>query len=134
MPPVKSASGNQLSALKPTQRAELLRCVQRLVPKEGPADTRAGELLRHAMTLCTTPTYQLHRCWNHPHILEAKYVLLAASDLWPVVEELKVRSWPTLIFDVMIFPDRDKEIAQLLGVVLRFIEHHTRVDAVLKAQ
>jgi hypothetical protein len=82
------------------------------------------------MTLCTTPTYQLQRYWQHPHILEAKYVLLAASDLWPVMEELKVASWPTLIFDVMIFPDRDREIAQLLGVILRFIDQHTSVDAV----
>jgi hypothetical protein len=67
-------------------------------------------------------------------VLEAKYVLLAASDLWPVAEELKVLPWPVLIFNVMNYLDRDLEIAQLLGVVMRFIEHHTSVDAVLKAQ
>ena len=131
---VKSAGRNQLGSLKPTQRATLMRYMQRLVPKEGPADTRAGELLRHAVYLCTTPIWQLYQRANSPQVLEAKYVLLAASDLWPVAEELKVPCWARLIMDVMIYSDREQEIAQLLGVVIRFVEHHTRVDAVLKSQ
>jgi hypothetical protein len=107
--------------------------MQRLVPKEGPADTRAGELLRHAMTLCLTPIWQIRMRERTPQMLEAKYVLLAASDLWPVAEEMQV-TWATLIFDVTTFVDRDTEIAKLLGVILRFIDQHTSVDAVLKAQ